>query len=70
MLIVDDIIDSGETLREVLRLLKEKYPQADFRLATIFYKPTAVIEADYTLKKAHDWIDFFWEVDILEQKLK
>ena len=65
VLIVDDIIDSGETLREVLRLLKEKYPQAEFKLATIFYKPTAIIEADYTLKKAHEWIDFFWEVDIL-----
>jgi len=65
VLIVDDIIDSGETLREVLRLLNEQYPQTEFRLATIFYKPTAVIEADYTLKKAHEWIDFFWEVDIL-----
>jgi len=65
VLIVDDIIDSGETLREVLRLLNEQYPQTEFRLATIFYKPTAVVEADYTLKKAHEWIDFFWEVDIL-----
>ncbi len=68
VLIVDDIIDSGETLSEVLRLLKEKFPQAEFKLATIFYKPTAVIEADYTLKKAHEWIDFFWEVDILHKR--
>jgi xanthine phosphoribosyltransferase len=66
VLIVDDIIDSGETLQAVLKLLKEQYPQAEFKLATIFYKPTAVIEADYTLKKAHEWIDFFWEVDIIE----
>jgi len=68
VLIVDDIIDSGETLREVLRLLKEKYPQAEFKLATIFYKPTAVIEADFAIKKAHEWIDFFWEVDLLEPR--
>jgi len=66
VLIVDDIIDSGETLQEVLRLLQEKFPHAEFRLATIFYKPTAVIDADYTLKKAHEWIDFFWEVDLIE----
>jgi xanthine phosphoribosyltransferase len=66
VLIVDDIIDSGETLREVLRMLSAQYPQAEFKLATIFYKPTAVIQADYTLKKAHDWIDFFWEVDLIE----
>ena len=68
VLIVDDIIDSGETLREVLRLLKERFPHAEFKLATIFYKPTAVIEADYTLKKAHEWIDFFWEVDLIEPR--
>ncbi len=68
VLIVDDIIDSGETLREVLRLLKTKFPQTQFKLATIFYKPTAVIEADYTLKKAHEWIDFFWEVDLLSPR--
>ena len=68
VLIVDDIIDSGETLREVLRMLSEQYPEAEFKLATIFYKPTAVIEADYTLKKAHEWIDFFWEVDLIEPR--
>ncbi len=66
VLVVDDIIDSGETLKEVLKLLKSKYPNTQFKLATIFYKPTAIIEADYTLKRAHEWIDFFWEVDILE----
>ena len=65
ILVVDDIIDSGETLKEVLRMLKEQYPNCEFKLATIFYKPTAVIEADYTLKEAHEWIDFFWEVDIV-----
>lgn len=65
VVIVDDIIDSGETLREVLKMLGEQYPYCEFKLATIFYKPTAVIEADFTLKKAHGWIDFFWEVDIL-----
>ena len=70
VLIVDDIIDSGETLREVLRMLKEQYPHCEFKLATIFYKPTAVIEADYTLEKAHDWIDFFWEVDLLHKVAK
>jgi len=69
VIIVDDIVDSGETLKEVVRLLKIKYPHCEFKLATIFYKPTAVIEADYTIKEAHDWIDFFWEVDPLMKKI-
>jgi len=67
VLIIDDIVDSGETLKEIVRLLKDKYPECEFKIATIFYKSTAVIEADYAIKKAHDWIDFFWEVDLLEK---
>lgn len=65
VVVIDDIVDSGETLQAVLRLLKQKYPNCDFKLATIFYKPSAVIEADYALKVADKWIDFFWEVDPL-----
>jgi len=63
VVIVDDIVDSGETLKGILTLLKQKYPNCEFKLATIFYKPTAIIEADYRVKKADQWIDFFWEVD-------
>lgn len=65
VLVVDDIVDSGETMREILKVLREKFPQTEFKLATIFYKPTAVIEADYTVKIADKWIDFFWEVDVV-----
>jgi xanthine phosphoribosyltransferase len=67
VVVVDDIVDSGETLKGVLELLKDKYPNCEFKLATIFYKPTAIIKADYTLKRAHEWIDFFWELDPLQK---
>lgn len=65
VVVVDDIIDSGETMREILNLLKEKYPACEFKTASIFYKPTAVIEADFKLKEAKMWIEFFWEVDLV-----
>ncbi len=65
VLVIDDIVDSGETMREILKVLREKFPQTQFKLATIFYKPTAVIKADYTVKVADKWIDFFWEVDVV-----
>jgi xanthine phosphoribosyltransferase len=63
VVIIDDIVDSGETLKGVIELLQKEYPNCEFKLATIFYKPTAIIEADYRAKEAHEWIDFFWEVD-------
>ncbi len=63
VVIIDDIVDSGVTLNEILKKLKQIYPNCEFKLATIFYKPTALIEADFKVKEATQWIDFFWEVD-------
>ncbi len=65
VIIIDDIIDSGETMAEISGLLKNSYPHCEFKIATIFYKPAAVIEADFKVKEAKEWIDFFWEVDPL-----
>ena len=65
VVLVDDIVDSGESMVEILRILKEKYPHCEFRIATIFYKPTALIQPDFAVKEAKDWIEFFWEVDVL-----
>ena len=64
VLIIDDIVDSGETMREILRILKEKFPNVEFKLATIFYKNTAVIKPNFSVREATTWIDFFWEVDV------
>ena len=64
VLIIDDIVDSGETMREIIKVLNKKFPDVEFKLATIFYKPTAVLQPDYTVKEADKWIDFFWEVDV------
>lgn len=64
VVLIDDIVDSGETMREIKKLLEEKFPSCEFKIATIFYKPTAVIEADFKVKIADKWIDFFWEIDV------
>ncbi|AXH10194.1 nicotinate phosphoribosyltransferase [Malaciobacter halophilus] len=65
VLVVDDIVDSGETMQEILKVLKEKFPSVEFKLATIFYKKSAVLQPDYTVREAKEWIDFFWEVDVI-----
>lgn len=64
VLILDDIVDSGETMQEIFKILKEKFPDTEFKLATLFYKPTAVLQPDFTVKVADKWINFFWEVDV------
>ena len=37
VLIIDDIIDSGETMQEILIILNDKYPNIEFKIATLFY---------------------------------
>lgn len=61
ILLIDDIIDSGESMVEILRVLKELYPKAEFKVATLFYKNHALIKPDFSVKEATDWIEFFWE---------
>jgi len=72
VLIIDDIADSGETLEEIMKHLRRLYPHIRFKIATLFYKPSSVIQPDYTVKKAESWIDFLWTADTeqLRKKLK
>ena len=64
VLIVDDIVDSGDTLREVLKVLEIKYPKTSFSSASIFYKHTASIEPTWWVQEATEWIEFFWSEDL------
>ncbi len=63
ILIVDDIVDSGDTMQTIIDLLKKKYPNKTFLSATLFYKESATFKPNFYCKKAKAWIDFFWEVD-------
>ena len=63
VLVVDDIADSGETLAEVIKNLKDKNPTCTFKTATIFYKKSSVFQPDFKLREAREWIEFFWSGD-------
>jgi len=64
VLIVDDIVDSGDTMVEVLRVLRHRYPAVTFKVASLFYKKSAKIAPDWYVEEADSWIEFFWSVDL------
>ena len=64
VLMVDDIVDSGDTLVEVLEVLNKKYPGITFKTASIFYKKTAKIAPTWYVKEPQGWIEFFWSEDL------
>ena len=68
IVLIDDIVDSGESMVEILKILQKKYPHCEFKVATIFYKTTALMQPDFSVKEAKNWIEFFWEVDLLEKR--
>ena len=63
-LLVDDIIDSGESMVEIKRELLKRYPNLDIKIATVFYKEKALLLPEFKVKEAHDWIEFFWDIHI------
>jgi hypoxanthine phosphoribosyltransferase len=61
ILIVDDISDSGQSLKMAKQHLTEK-GAAETRIATLYAKPTTQTMPDYVEKTAERWIVFPWEI--------
>ena len=64
ILLVDDIIDSGESMVGIKRELIKRYPNLDIKIATVFYKEKALLLPEFKVKEAHDWVEFFWDIHI------
>lgn len=62
ILIVDDIVDSGKTMKELIKNLKGL--DLNIKTASIFYKESAKFKPDFFVKYADCWIDFFWSEDL------
>jgi hypoxanthine phosphoribosyltransferase len=60
VLVVDDVADTGESLRLVRSHLEEQ-GATEVKTATIYYKPWSVIIPDYYKKETRSWIIFPWE---------
>lgn len=58
VLIIDDVADTGETLRMV-RDFCDRYA-AESRTAVLYEKPRSVIACDYVWKRTDQWISFPW----------
>lgn len=64
VLVVDEIVDSGKSLKKILEILTSQNPQIKFSTATLFQKPAANFQADFFIQEPSSWIDFFWEKDM------
>ena len=60
ILILDDVADTGKTLKLVRDHLLDK-GAGEVKIATIYYKPWSIITPDYYERETKRWIVFPWE---------
>lgn len=68
VLVVDDVADSGKTLKMVMDMINEHglsldgehNVRVDARSAVIYEKPRSIIKPDYVWKVTDQWINFPW----------
>ena len=58
ILIVDDVADTGHTLKSVDEFCEGKV--GEVRTAVIYEKPQSVVKCDYVWKRTDLWINFPW----------
>lgn len=59
VLLVDDMVDSGKTIKEVIEVLKQRYPEiTEIRVAVLWYKSHSVSKPDWYVEYLPDnpWI--------------
>jgi hypoxanthine phosphoribosyltransferase len=57
ILLVDDLADTGESLKCAIDYLSLKSPK-EIKIATLLYKPWSKVVPDYYVEKATEWVVF------------
>ncbi|MFX0014510.1 MAG: phosphoribosyltransferase [Promethearchaeota archaeon] len=57
ILLVDDLVDSGESVQCALDYLKLKNPK-EIRIATLLYKPWSKVTPHYYVEESNEWVVF------------
>lgn len=71
VLVVDDAIDTGATLKLINDTIKEKYPSTDVRIAVVTVTSNhPLIEADYCLFHDKTLVRFPWSNDVKQKNEK
>jgi hypothetical protein len=60
VLIVDDVADTGKSLRLVREHLQQR-GATDVKIATIYYKPWSIVKPDWYERETSRWVVFPWE---------
>lgn len=60
VLVVDDVADSGHSLKVVCKHLKQKRARS-IKVSTLYLKPKSIFTPDYFARTTSKWVIFPWE---------
>ena len=64
ILVVDDVVDSGKTIGQILQYFREHHVTAAVKVASVYFKPrTSSVVPDYTVEETDQWIVFPHELE-------
>ena len=61
ILLVDDLVGSGETMRAVIDTIRRLHPQASIKTAALYRTAGSEFPVDYYAKDKHHWVVFPYE---------
>jgi len=61
VLVVDDISDSGESLKHAVKALKEKNEGIEIKVAVLYRREETAYIPDYCIETEERWVIFPWE---------
>ena len=62
ILLVDDVSDTGQTLKFIKEYLFEK-GAVEIKTCTLHYKPWSLIKPDYYVEETSTWVIYPWEIN-------
>ncbi|MEM2909559.1 MAG: phosphoribosyltransferase [Nitrososphaerota archaeon] len=68
VLIVDDVADTGETMKHIVQYVKSLYPKS-IKTATLHIKPHTSFLPDFYVENVNAWIVYPWGINELVRKL-
>ncbi len=61
VLVVDDLVDQGETMETIIDYLNERYHPTWLMTAALFIKPWSKFRPDFFVDTTDSWVVFPWE---------
>jgi hypoxanthine phosphoribosyltransferase len=61
VLVVDDLVDQGETMETILAFLAERHHPTSVMTAALFIKPWSKFRPDFFVDTTDTWVVFPWE---------